>query len=95
MIIIGAIECNWVIECDCWYDIDDDDVECRWVIECDCWYDVNDVVMYRWQICDTDNDNCSSNYNIIYYTLQSNYYLISYPHVIMIGVEYIKWITVS
>ena len=40
---IGAFECRWVIECDCWCDTDNDDddddicaVECRWVIECDC-----------------------------------------------------------
>jgi len=45
---LGALECRWVIGCDCWYDTDnynDDDnydlcaVECRWVIGCDCWYD--------------------------------------------------------
>ena len=24
---IGAIECRWVIECDCWYDTDDDDYD--------------------------------------------------------------------
>jgi hypothetical protein len=40
---IGAVECRWAIDCDCWYDTDDDDVEesdgcvvqCRWVTTVD------------------------------------------------------------
>ena len=46
---LGALECRWVIGCDCWYDTDDDydyddkdnlcAVKCRWLIGGDCWYD--------------------------------------------------------
>ena len=64
---IGAVECRWVIECDCWcdtdvdddYDSDDDDdlgaVECRWMRECDCWYDTDVIhVVYD---CDDYHDH--------------------------------------
>jgi len=40
---IGAVECSWVIECDCWcdtYDDDDDDD----VYDIRCWVYINDIM---------------------------------------------------